>query len=78
MPFLSAGRLWTARFCPRNRNAHPDPHCNIHHLRKPDVDVVTNRHGNCDRPRNCYRHRDSINGVRRLDQLHNHGRGFDV
>lgn len=66
MPFLPAGRLWSASFRPRNRNAHPNPHCNFHHLRTPDVDVVTNRH------RNRFRHRDSINPVRRLDQLHNH------
>ena len=76
MPYLSPGRLWSARFRPRNRNAHPGPHCNFHHLGKPDVDVVTNRHRN-GYP-NRFRHRDSIDAVGRLDQLHNHGRGFDV
>lgn len=75
MPFLPAGRLWTASFRPRNRNAHPNPHCNFHHLRKPDVDAVTNRHRSY---RNSFRHRDSIHGVRRLGQIHNPGPGFDV
>ncbi|WP_247048253.1 hypothetical protein [Arthrobacter rhizosphaerae] len=76
MPLLPAGRLWSASFRPRNRNGQPDPHGNVHHLRKPnaDVDFVTNRHR--------FGHRDGLNTrlntVSRSDQLHNHRRGFDV